>query len=249
MKRLVVDPLRTVLTVLVMIPVTAVAAISAIVVAWVAPSSPVIERITRGWSRWWLTLTATRLTVQGTVADTDRPYVVISNHSSWLDIMANFIAVPLPLRFLSKKELFRVPVMGRAMRALGMVEIDRARAASMHDAINEGVRRVAGRGESVMVYPEGTRTRNGEMQPFKRGAFFMAVDNHLPILPVTISGSYDAWPAGKIPRGGHIVVEIGDPLPTEGLTRDDVPALVARAHALVSETRERLDREAVVAGR
>lgn len=226
-----------------MAPATALAALSAIVVAWASPSSPVIERITRGWSHLWLALTGTKLDVRGDVANRARTYIVISNHGSWLDIMANFIAVPLPIRFLSKKELFKVPLMGRAMRALDMVEIDRARAASMHDAINEGVRKVAANGDSVMVYPEGTRTRTGEMRPFKRGAFFMAVDNGLPILPVTISGSYDAWPPGRIPRGGTLKVEIGDPIETEGLGRDDVAALLAQCENLIRDTRARLDGE------
>lgn len=177
------------------------------------------------------------------MADPDRSYIVISNHGSWLDIMADFVSVPLPLRFLSKKELFRIPLMGSAMRALGMVEIDRARAVSMHEAINEGVRKVAEHGASVMVYPEGTRTRTGEMRPFKRGAFFMAVDNQLPILPVTISGSYDAWPPGPIARGGTLRVEVGEPIEVAGLTRDDLPELVERCEAIVRETRARLDAE------
>ena len=233
------------LTVLVMPVATAVAAISAIVVHAASPRSPLIERVTQGWSRLWLAVTGTRLTVRGTVADVDRPYIVISNHGSWLDIMANFLAVPLPLRFLSKKELFRVPLMGQAMRALGMVEIDREHAQTMHEAINDGVAQVARRGESVMVYPEGTRTRTGEMRPFKKGAFRMAIDNQLPILPMTISGSYDAWPAGKVPRGGHMIVEVGEPIPTEGLGRQDIAALTERTERLIRQTRERLDREQV----
>jgi 1-acyl-sn-glycerol-3-phosphate acyltransferase len=213
------------------------------VTAWISPTSPFIERITRGWSRLWLALTGTRLDVRGDVADRSRSYIVISNHGSWLDIMANFIAVPLPIRFLAKKELFEIPLMGRAMRALGMVEIDRARAASMHEAINDGVRKVAAMGDSVMVYPEGTRTRTGEMQAFKRGAFFMAIDNHLPILPVTISGSYRAWPPGPIARGGTLTVEIGDPIETDGMTRESVAQLLQDCEALIRDTKARLDGE------
>lgn len=243
--RLVAITLRFLLTVLVMPVATAVAAIAAIAIHAVSPRSPAIEGVTDWWSRLWLAVTGTRLTVRGTVADTDLPYIVISNHGSWLDIMANFLAVPLPLRFLSKKELFRVPLMGQAMRALGMVEIDREHAGSMHEAINDGVARVAARGESVMVYPEGTRTRTGEMRSFKKGAFRMAIDNQLPILPMTISGSYDAWPAGKLPRGGHLLVEVGEPIPTEGLGHEDIADLAHRAEQLIRETRERLDREQV----
>lgn len=242
-KRLLFDPLRTAVTLLVMAPITLLAAGSAIVVSWVNPRSRLLRAVTTGWSRPWLVLTGTTLEVRGGVDDVSASYVIISNHSSWLDIMANFIAVPVPVRFLAKKELFRVPFMGAAMRAMGMVEIDRERAVSMHDAINEGVRKVASKGDSVMVYPEGTRTRDGAIRPFKRGAFFMAIDNQLPLLPVTISGSYDAWPPGLIARGGRIIVEIGEPIPVDGLGRDDLEELKARSERLIHETRERLDDE------
>lgn len=242
-KRLLLDPLRTAVTVLVMIPFTVFIAVSVIVISWFKPRSPMIDRFARTWARAWLVLTGTRLDVRGHVPDPERSYVVISNHSSWLDIMANFIAGRLPIRFLSKAELFRIPFMGQAMRALGMVAIDRERAASMHEAINEGVQKVVANRACVMVYPEGTRTRDGELQPFKRGAFHMAVDNQLPLLAVTISGSYDAWPPGIIARGGRLLVEIAEPVETEGLTRRDVGRLLAEAHTTIGETRARLDAE------
>jgi 1-acyl-sn-glycerol-3-phosphate acyltransferase len=242
-KHFLLDPFRTVVTVLVMMVLTALAGISVIVIAWFSPRSPLIDRVARAWSRPWLVLTGTRLEVRGDVADRSQSYIVISNHGSWLDIMANFIAGRLPIRFLAKQELFKVPFMGQAMRAIGMVAIDRGRAATMHEAINEGVRKVAANGASVMVYPEGTRTRDGAMRSFKRGAFHMAIDNGLPLLPVTIAGSYHAWPPGWIARGGRMVVQIGDPIPVEGLTRADVTRLMAECHDLISTTRERLDAE------
>lgn len=216
---------------------------SVILVSALRPTSPVIERIIRLWARMWFWLSATHLEVRGGF-DPSRSYVVISNHSSWFDIFANFLATPVPLRFLAKKELFKIPVFAPAMRAVGMIEIDRDKAASMHQWINDQARTVAGRAQSIMVYPEGSRTRDGDIQRFKVGAFVIAIENQLSVVPVTIAGSYQVFPPGGMTmRGGRVIVEIGEPLPTVGLGREDMRELTRRAQDVITTTRARLDTE------
>lgn len=233
MFRLALDFARTFVTIASMMVTTAFVTTSIIIIASVNRTSPLIERLIQWWSWGWLRVTGTTLEVRGSF-DPEQSYVVISNHSSWLDIMANFIATPVPLRFLAKKELFKIPLLAPAMRAIGIVEIDRSKAASLHSWINEQAATVAHRAQSIMVYPEGTRTRTGALQRFKAGAFYIAVENQLPILPVAIDGSWDAWPPGPLVHGGHIVVEIGEPIPTEGLSMEHVRGLTRQAEGTIA---------------
>ncbi len=225
-----------------MLPATVLVASTVIVIAMVSKTSPLIERTIRAWSRGWFRLSGTSLEIRGTF-DPRRSYVVVSNHASWLDIFANFLATPVPLRFLAKKELFKIPILAPAMRAVGMIEIDRDNAVTMHQWINEQARTVVGRAQSIMVYPEGTRTRDGEIKRFKVGAFVIAIENGLPILPVTIAGSFDAFPPGATLHGGRIVVEIGDPIEVTQLEGSDMRELTRTVQELVTSTRARLDRE------
>jgi len=91
-------------------------------------------------------------------------------------------------------------------------------------------------GWSVLIYPEGTRTRDGNLQAFKKGAFMMAVQTGMPILPVTCNGAFQIMPKSTLLfRPGHITVTIGDPIPTEGLTEEDVPALIERTRDAVAK--------------
>jgi 1-acyl-sn-glycerol-3-phosphate acyltransferase len=130
--------------------------------------------------------------------------------------------VPLPIRFLAKKELFRVPVLAQGMRLVGIIEVDREARGAIHSEVNRQSRDLIEKGRSLIIYAEGTRPRNGVMKPFKKGAFTMAIRAGLPVLPLSIHGSYEAWPPAKpIVRGGLIRVVIDKPVETDGLTSAD----------------------------
>lgn len=227
---------RTALTYVLGVLATLVAAPAVIVLARIRPHSPAIDLVARAWSRVWLVAAGVTLEVAGSEhVDPNRSYVVVANHISNLDIMACFLAVPLPIRFLAKKELFRVPVLAPAMRAIGIVEVDRAARNAIHEQVNVQVRALVEAGRSIIVYPEGTRTRSGTLGPFKKGAFTMAVAGGLPVLPVTILGSYQAWPAATPwVKGGSVKVTIDPPLSTEGLSQADTTALRDRARDVIA---------------
>ena len=218
-----------------MIPITIFYCLLVIALGTANPEGLHIQRAINGFARTWLFFSFTQLTVEGS-ADTSSQYVVISNHSSWLDIMADFAAADFPIRFLAKAGLFKVPFLGWAFKAIGIVKVNRKGGTDARREMNEGVKVAASRGHSLMVYPEGTRTRTGELQDFKRGAFAIAIDTGLPILPITLHGAYSAWPAGSLVRGGRITAVIGDPIPTDGLTRGDLNDLMARSHRAVADT-------------
>lgn len=213
---------RTALTLIVGFLATGVASVSVIVISWFDATSPLIERVTDRWSRLWLGAAGVDLkVVGGENVDPDRSYVVVANHSSNLDIMACFLALPLPIRFLAKKELFRIPLLAAAMRDFGIVEVDRQARTAVHEQINSQARDLVAKGRSLIVYPEGTRSRTGEMGPFKKGAFTIAVSTGIPILPVAITGTHAAWrPHTLDVVGGEVVVTILPPIETAHLGMD-----------------------------
>lgn len=161
--------------------------------------------------------------------DPGQVYVYTPNHRSHLDITA--LAAVLPaVRFAAKRELFDEPVLGRAMRALGMIPIDRGDPTRAKRTLDEAAARL-GRTVSVVIFPEGTRAPAGRMLPFKGGAFVLAIQEQVPVVPVALHGTAAAMPAhGYLTiRGGRVVVEILEPIPTAGLRYEDRHALQERA--------------------
>lgn len=221
--RLIVDVPRTILTVVAGVTATILAVAMIAVIVLVNDTSPAIDRIIRVWSRVWLAASGTRLEVEGAEnIDPTRSYVVVANHLSALDIMACLLAVPLPIRFLAKKELFRIPVLAQGMRMVGIIEVDREARGAVHNEVNRQSKELIEKGRSLIIYAEGTRPRNGVMKPFKKGAFTMAISAGLPVLPLSIHGSYEAWPPGTpLVRGGLIRVVLDKPVETEGMTTPD----------------------------
>lgn len=208
-----------------------------LVVVLINPNSAFLEKVIRTWSRAWLTAAGCKLTVEGREhIDTTRSYVVVANHLSTLDIMVCFLAVSLPIRFLTKKELFRIPLLAQAMRAVGMIEVDRTARVSIHSSVNRQAKALIEHGRSLIIYPEGTRPRDGVMRPFKKGAFTMAVSGGLPVLPLSIHGTYEAAVPGKVWfRGGRVTAIIDAPIDTDGMTQSDVDALRDRAREIIAK--------------
>lgn len=215
---------------------TVAGAVSVMIIASFNDTSPLIERVIHWWARVWLAASGTDLEVKGGEhLDRDSSYVVVANHLSTLDIMACFLAVPIPIRFLAKKELFRIPILAQGMRAVGIVEVDRSGHAAIHASVNRQADELIAKRRSLIIYPEGTRPRDGVMRPFKKGAFTMAIAAGLPVLPVSIHGSYEAAQPGR-PwfNGGSIEVVIDPPIPTEHLTRSDVGPLRDQVYEIIS---------------
>ncbi len=228
---------RSIVTWVVGVIVTVVCAGLVIGIALVNDTSPWIERVIRFWSRIWLVTSGTSLEIEGREhVDAARSYVVTANHLSTLDIMVCFLAVRLPIRYLAKKELFRVPVLAQGMRAVGIIEVDRSARSAVHAQVNRQARALIEKSRSLIIYPEGTRPRNGVMKPFKKGAFTMAIASQLPVLPLSIHGTYEAMPPGTPwVRGGHVKVIIDPPIPTEGMEHSDTGPLRDRVYELISK--------------
>jgi 1-acyl-sn-glycerol-3-phosphate acyltransferase len=171
--------------------------------------------------------------------DPRRPYVVVSNHESFADILL-ISHLPWEMKWLSKAELFKVPVLGWLMRLAGDIPVRRGEGRSAVEALQR-CRTVLKHRVSVMVFPEGTRSPTADMLPFKDGAFRLAIDTGVPILPLAVSGTGTALPKHGW-RFGRSVAEVRvlEPIETAGLTVKDVPALRDRVRARILEARDAL---------
>ncbi len=160
-------------------------------------------------------------------------YIIASNHRSHFDGPTLTLALPHPFYFIIKRELDRIPVWGHSARAAGFIAVDRGQSDKARAAMAKAVARIRG-GDRVMVFVEGTRSTEEGLLPFKKGAFHLAIDAQVPILPVGIRGSREIMPKHELnPKRGHIDVHIGEPIPTEGLGKDALPELMARTRAVI----------------
>lgn len=152
-------------------------------------------------------------------------YIYVSNHTSFLDIPGVRLLIPGEFRPIAKKELLKIPVFGFIVRAATVV-VDRSNAQSRKQSM-EKLREILKGGISILVFAEGTQNRTKEIfQPFKDGAFRIAIDSQLPIVPLVVVGAGPLMPPGTLTiKPGKINVIAGKPITVEGLTTDDIQAL------------------------
>jgi 1-acyl-sn-glycerol-3-phosphate acyltransferase len=147
-----------------------------------------------------------------------------------------FLATRMPIRYLAKAELFKIPIFKQAMDQIGIVRVDRLRGSAIHSEVNAGVAAATARGHSLIIFPEGTRSPTGEMAHFKKGAFRIAITNQLDIIPVTISGTWEAWrPHSKIVMGGPLRAVIHDPVSVRDLDLADIDDLKTQVHDVIEK--------------
>jgi 1-acyl-sn-glycerol-3-phosphate acyltransferase len=200
-----------------------------------------IDRVYLGCARFCLRVAGTRLEVHGLEhARAGRAYVVVPNHESDWDPVVLIAALGhLPLRAVVKGQAARIPIFGHALLLTGNVRVQRTDTAGDVARIRE---RMAARPPdvSMIFYAEGTRSRNGAFHAFKKGAFVTAIAYGLPVLPVATAGTRRLWPPLTLRmRSGPVVVEIGRPIPVDGLTLDDRDRLRDQARAAVRGLRAR----------
>jgi len=186
----------------------------------------------RTWSRMIARTALLDVRVHG--AERVRPgasYVFLSTHQSWMDIPVMLGYLPAQLRIAAKREVFLIPFLGWHMTRAGHIPVNRG---STAEAV-ESLRRASASlrdGVSAFLFPEGTRTRDGSLQTLKKGGFRLAIERGLPVIPVTIVGTRRAMPRGSaVLRAGRVEMYIDAPLQTDGLTAEDLPALVAAVRA------------------
>lgn len=167
------------------------------------------------------------------IHDPRHPYVVISNHESFVDMLL-LSHLPWEMKWLSKETIFKIPAVGWLMTMAGDVRLIRGNKQSIVTAMRDCSDRL-GKRTSVMLFPEGTRTRDGSLGEFKDGAFRLAIDHQVPILPLVVNGTREALQAGSWKMNvTDAEVRVLEPIPTEGLGKDDVPALRERVRDMIA---------------
>jgi 1-acyl-sn-glycerol-3-phosphate acyltransferase len=167
--------------------------------------------------------------------DRRTPYVFMSNHLSFLDGPLLLTVIDRPVRFIVKRFVLRVPVLGLGMRFAGYVPLDREGVGEGRKRLAQAARLMRDRGYSFLVYPEGTRSRDGSLQRLRRGGFFLALEAGAPIVPVSIRGTYELMPRRRWWIGrGRVRIVFHEPIPIAGYGRETMPQLMARVRDAIA---------------
>jgi 1-acyl-sn-glycerol-3-phosphate acyltransferase len=229
--------IRGVLALITIPPLTVVVCLGALVdVHWIRKSKFKAQQFPRIWGRLLCWIAGIRVRVEGQEnLDPSRTYIFVGNHTSQTDIWTFQGYIPHDFRWIAKKELFAIPIFGAAMRAVDFISIDRSRGRQAVKSLNDAANRIA-EGTSVLIFPEGTRSPDGHLQPFKTGAIMLAIKAGVPVVPVGFNGTHQVLPKGSlVARGGNVVLRIGTPLPTSDFNAKDKQELALKLQQQVAE--------------
>lgn len=198
----------------------------------------IYDKVTHAWCFTILKVAGTKVTFHGIEnVPPNQPVVFVSNHQSWFDIFLLAGYLPGQVRFVAKKELARIPILGRAMRSAGHIIIDRQNRQAALAAYEEASATINS-GMSAVVFAEGTRSRTGRLLPFKKGPFVLAIAAQVPVVPVYCAGTFDILPKGSLRvRVRPVAVVVGKPILTTGLQYEDREEFMARVRVVVEELR------------
>lgn len=210
--------LRAYLYLTVFIPLTFLLALSAILFTFIDSTGRIYHLHAKLWGRLGLWLAGADLEVIGREkVPTEGPVIFMSNHQGNFDILSLFLAIPRPFSWIAKEELFTIPVFGDSMRRAGYIPLDRSDGRRALKSIEAAAVKIRN-GQCVVIFPEGTRTPDGNLLPFKRGGFLLASKAGVPIVPLTINGSAKINPCKRLELySGKITIRFAEPIsPVEG---------------------------------
>lgn len=201
---------------------------------WIGGKPDSMYRISMNFCRFAIRVVGIRTRIEGIENVPRGACIFAANHASNLDGVILLPAIPRRVALFAKKELFRLPVLGLGMRLAGFVPVDRggrqatAGIASAVDTLKRGL--------SVFIFPEGTRSSDGRLQPFKKGAFAMAVESGVPVVPIAIAGTFWLMPRGAwIARPGEVTVRFGPAMDSSAYTTKERGELLERVESLIAQ--------------
>ena len=221
-----ISAIRTALAGIVVVVYAILVGLPALLIARISGSPTVLYRAGQGGAWIGLKLAGVRCRVVGRQnVDPEQNYVFMPNHQSNLDPSVVMLAIGRDLRFMAKASLFRIPVLGQAMLGGGFVPVERHMREKAVAAVEAAVGELQ-KGHDFLIFPEGTRSRDGRLLPLKKGPFIMAIKAQVPIVPVAVRGTCALWRKGSMKiKAGTVTVEILDPISTTGMETENRHAI------------------------
>lgn len=228
--------LRAVFFLFLFIPFTLFIILTGVPVTFLDPTGRFLHTYAKLWGRVGLILGGVKCELSGAGnIPAGTPVIFMGNHQGNFDILALFASLPGQFRWLAKKELFDIPLFGYAMARAGYISIDRSNPRQALKSIKGAAERIRN-GASVVIFPEGTRTHDGALLPFKRGGFQLAAKAGAPIIPFAITGSMQVNPRNRLElHNGVIRIRFGAPISTEGADAGNPEGLMTTVRAAISE--------------
>lgn len=226
--------LRTIFAVLLLSVFAVVIGLPLLLLAWITGTIGPFYPAAEVGLRLALATAGVRVRAQGVENIPAEACLFMANHTSAVDPVAMFIATPRRFAFLAKQELFRIPLLGLAMRRAQFLPVDRSSAEAAAGSVDRAVEQLRG-GVSMMIYPEGTRSLDGRLLPFKRGGFLLAIRAGRPVVPVAIQGAERILPKHQLwIQPGEILLKYLPPVPVAGYTDEDRGVLLERVRAAIA---------------
>jgi 1-acyl-sn-glycerol-3-phosphate acyltransferase len=194
-----------------------------LVVSFFDPTRHKQNAMARAWARTLLAVSRVKVRVEGLEKiKEDGSYVFVSNHLSYMDTPVALANIPVQFRFLAKRGLFQIPFLGWHLARAGHIPVPRGDARAAVKTMTLAAQVVREQKISLLIFPEGGRSRKGEMRPFMEGAAYIAIRAGVPVVPIGLQGTREVLPygSGNI-RGGPVILRIGDPIPTDQATIRD----------------------------
>ncbi len=231
---------RTSIIILGIIIVTAFMAVMAIFISFITTGGNTVHKVARIWAKCILALSNIRVTVKGlSNLKPGRSYIYMPNHISNFDIPVLQASLPVQFRWLAKAELYKIPIFGYAMKRAGYISIERSDRESAIQSLNKAAK-IIRNGVSVVIFPEGTRSRTNNVQSFKKGGFFLAVDSGVPIIPIVIHGTGRIMPKKQmLIKPGNVILEIEKPIHSSNYTRKTKDDLMKKVRGIILDSFEK----------
>jgi 1-acyl-sn-glycerol-3-phosphate acyltransferase len=225
---------RSALFVIAGVMITAFMACCAVIFPLLSPGENKSHKVANLWAKILLFLTNTKVSVIGEEnVSAQTPQIFMANHQSDFDILIVLAHIPGQFRWIVKKELFRIPIFGTAMKKAGYIEIDRQNQVRAAISLDKAARKIR-EGSSIMSFPEGTRSKDGTVKPFKQGMFHLAIRSGAPIVPISIIGARDIMPKRSLKiRPGNVTLVIGKPIDVKGYTIEDRHELIEKVRNVI----------------
>ena len=200
----------------------------------ISPGENKAHKIANLWAKMLLRLTGIRVSVIGREnVLMNRPQIFMANHQSDFDILIVLAHIPGQFRWIVKKELFKIPIFGKAMKSAGYIEIDRQNHEKAMKSLEEAAQKIR-EGKSVVTFPEGTRSKDGTIKPFKQGLFHLAIQAGVPIVPISIIGAHEIMPKRTLKiKPGKITMIIDRPVDVSGYTIETRGELIERVRGII----------------